>query len=350
MAVLLAAMVLSLAWVSHVHADRTPDSPRWLGGIAIVAAALGALLCWDATHAADVALLEQAYTHHFVPGLLTLAASAALPAVMATGQSARVSRFLVGALLCAAAGVRLDARVLQLALADDPASRAWFAERLVATWAHRPTIDQLAALVGLTAVFSLPLRGRALGVAGALGGLGLLTAVELDAAWGRLRSPAVVAALGARPLPVVEARGTPATTAAALSAGHVLAEEPGQRLRHVELDGVSGVLVSLPGTERLPPSLRWTGWRVVPLDRPVAVGQPLVFGSAGQVWMQTPAEIRALGTLAQAPDRLGIGRGPLMVQPGPDWQVGDLAALCASADAGCQLAPSGAPSVAVSPL
>lgn len=346
MAVLFIALVLSIASISHVHADRTPDSPRWLAGTAIVAAALGGLLCWDAAHAADAAALERAYTQHLVPGLLTLAASAALPAVMASGHVAQVSRLLVGTMLFAAAGARLDARVLQLALAVDPAARAWFAERLVDTWAYRPVLDLIAAPAALAAVVSLPLRGRSLAAVAALGGLWLATAVQLDAAWGRLRDPAVVATIGEQALPVLEAQGTPLVSAGALSGGQVLAEAPGLRLRRVDLDGVRGVLVSLPGTEQLPAALRWTGWRVVPLAAPVAVGQPVVFGSAGQVWMQTPAELRALGTLAQAPGRLGIERGALVLQPGADWQVGDLAALCAAS--GCKLAPAAA-ALAVSP-
>ncbi|MFT4975174.1 MAG: hypothetical protein ACI8S6_001061 [Myxococcota bacterium] len=326
---LLISLALSIAWLAREHADRTPAGPRWLGGVAMVAVVLGMIAIWGA-QGADAASLSILYSHGLVPGFLTLAASAAMPAVMTQGRAAVAARLLVAGALVAAAGVRLDARLLQLVLlADEPLARGWLAERLATTWAWRGHLDLAAAMLVAAAVACLQPRGRSLLVLGACGAMLVAASVSMNAAWGTLRPPAAVARLAEQALPVLEAPGVGAVSVEDLVVGRLLAAAPGQRVRQTELDGVEAILVLLPGTEQLPAELRWAGWRTVALDLEATSDQRRVFGSAGQVWMQASDGIRALGPIGLAPQRLGVARGPVTVRPGGDWQVGDVAALCA---------------------
>jgi len=337
---LLISLTLSVAWIAQVHADRAPPGPRWLGGVALVILTVAGLALQAAWGEGPVAL-EAAYTRALVPGLLTIAVAASLPAVLARGSAALAARLLVGAALMGAISARMDARVLQLVLADDPAARQWFAERIAAVWPQRGWVDALGGALALAAVVALRPRRWALAAVGGVVLAGSAAAVGLTVSWRQLWDPATVARVTDVALPVIEV-GVPRARidGADIASGRVLAAGAGLRLRGVSLDGVEGVVVRLPGTEGLPASLGWVGLRAVPVLQDATGAEAVVFGGARQVWMEAGDSVRALGSIGVAPARLGVDRGTLALHAAPDWQVGDIAALCAVG--GCVITPPSA--------
>ena len=164
-------------------------------------------------------------------------------------------------------------------------------------------------------------------------GLGL-GAVGLSAGWQRLW----VGVPDADGAPVVEA---PARRAPS-GPGALLVAPSGMHLALLapeRLDQAEAVAVRLPGTEALPPALRWMGVRAVPLQAGDATGDALI-GIAGQVWLQQDGGLASLGGLSGAAERLPGAGGVLAVRPELDWTVGDLAALCAAR--GCAIRPRAA--------
>ena len=340
---LLLALFLGVAWTAQAHADRTPSGARWLGGPALVCAVLAALLAWQSRGLGDPAALEALYTGLLVPGLLLTAASTALPLSLIGGWSRAAAGLLGAGAVVAAVGARLDARVLQLAVSiGEPGTRHWFVERLAGTWAYRGTADLVALGLVAGALVCLRPRGWPLMATLIVSALSASAAVALDGAWDRLRDPGAVQWLAEQPLPVMEAAAHEGTvSAAAIEQGVLLAAPPGQRLQDTALSPARAILVMLPGTESLPPGLRWVGWRAIPVAQD-ARGGSLVFGGRRQIWLQTEDQVQSLGTIAEASERLTGSASPVQVRPGLDWRLGDLAALCASS--GCAVQALGAPS------
>lgn len=341
----------ALWWAASLREARDAESARWLLAplltlLGLVLLSLGMGMGIIDREGADAAGLRALYDGWLVPGTLGVAAVSGVSAVLAAGKARRGGLALLAAALLATVALRLDARALELLtrLEEGPAVRAWFAERLALTWPLRTPLVALsiALAVGGTAA-SLP-RTRALGGGLAVALLLAVGGMGLSAGWARLHRPAWQAlppALLSR-MPVLEVPPHLSSLPLPLSAGGLLVAPSGTRLEVLDpacLAEAQAIAVALPGTERLPPSLRWIGWRAVPLHAKAAAAGDMLVGLAGQVWLQRGPSLSSLGSLAQAPARLAAlnREGEAVgVTPDQDWTVGDLAALCAAG--GCTIA------------
>jgi len=167
-----------------------------------------------------------------------------------------------------------------------------------------------------------------------------MTTHGLATGWAEVVDPDDRARLAQARIPVLEAPGPLARS----SGKDLHIGEPGARLSALSLTPPLRILVALPGTETLPESLRWTGWREVAIapDRPDAPDAIRLFGAAGQVWLSAAGESVSCGALSEATGCLAARNitGSVTIQPDADWTLGDLAALCVSVGGDCALRAS----------
>ncbi|MDG1484209.1 MAG: hypothetical protein P8R54_31750 [Myxococcota bacterium] len=332
--------VIAAWWTQQDRADDLDgDHPLWLLAptMTTLVGAAGVSLALH-LRPAGAAGLSMVYADNLLPATLCIALVAGLTATAATGWTSRICFLLTLSALLAAVVTRLDARILHFVIdSNNAAVRGWFIERLIPVWPWR--IHLLQAAGGALLIAALPplLRRRPLGgflltsvvVAVAL------TAAGLSAGWAEVVDPDARARLAHARVPIIEAPGPLARP----SGADLTISESGAHLSALTLIPPLRILVALPGTETLPESLRWTGWREIAIDSPDDPDAIRLFGAAGQVWLSREGDSVACGSLSDAPRRLSAQAitGSVTIQPDTDWTLGDLAALCVSVGGDCAL-------------
>ena len=335
---------LAVRW-AQLDSERPAriSHPYWLLGPILVVLVGAAGVGWSIhLRPAGVDGLRMVYEHSLLPATLAVALAAAVTVAATTGRSAWACAALMLSALAAAAVIRLDTRVLHFVTdSNNAAVRDWFIDRLIPVWPWRSALLKLSgcalSVSLILAVLQRP-SGLSRVLAGAVLAAVVLTGNALSSGWGAVVDPDTRAALAKRRMPVLEAPGPLARPA---QAGMTI-DEPGVQLSSLALTPPLRILVALPGTETLPETLRWIGWREVAIGASDVPKTIHLFGAAGQVWLILEGESQALGALSHAPARLsalGI-TGSATIQPDVDWTLGDLAALCVSVGGDCALSQS----------
>jgi len=332
--------VIAAWWIQQdSEGTRSGDHPLWLLAptLTTLIGAAGVSLALFLRPAGAVGL-SMVYADSLLPATLCIALVAGSTALAATGETSRICFLLALSALLAAVVVRLDARLLHFVVdSNNAAVRGWFIERLIPVWPWRVRLLQAAVgSLSLASILSL-LRRRALGrfLLASVVVAAALTAVGLSAGWAEVVDPDARARLAHARVPVIEAPGPLARP----SGADLTVSDSGAHLSALTLRPPLRILVALPGTETLPESLRWTGWREVAIASPDEPGAIRLFGAAGQVWLSHAGDAVACGSLAAAPRCLAAQdiTGSVTIQPDTDWTLGDLAALCVSVGGDCAL-------------
>jgi hypothetical protein len=332
--------VLAAWWVQQDSVDtQNGDDPLWLLAptLTTLVGAAGVSLALH-LRPAGAAGLSMVYADNLLPATLSIALVAGLTALVAAGWTARICFLLSLSALLAAVVIRLDARVLHFVIdGNNAAVRGWFIERLIPVWPWRVYLLQAAGgALSLAAILSL-LRRRSLGgflIVAVVIAVALI-ASGLSVGWAEMVDPDLRARLAHARVPIIEAPGPLAHS----SGADLTISESGAHLSALTLRPPLRILVALPGTETLPESLRWTGWREVAIDSPDDPDAIRLFGAAGQVWLSREGDSVACGSLSDAPRCLAAQAisGSVTIHPDRDWTLGDLAALCVSVGGDCAL-------------
>ncbi|MFT5680177.1 MAG: hypothetical protein ACI8RZ_001083 [Myxococcota bacterium] len=333
--------LLAVRWTQlDSEAPARVDHPLWLLGptfVTLVGAAGVSLALY--LRPAGVAGLAMVYEDNLLPAALCVVLVAGLTATASAGRSARICATLALSALIAAVVIRLDARLLHFVTdSNDAAIRGWFIDRLIPVWPWRAHLLKASGgVLTLAAALAMLRQSRPIGgilLASVVAAVAM-TGVALSAEWAEVVDPDTRSRLAQTRMPIIEAPGPLARP----SGADLTVSAPGTHLTSLALAPPLRILVALPGTETLPESLRWTGWREVAIDSPDDPDAIRLFGAAGQVWLSQEGESIACGSLSDAPDCLAAQAitGSVTIQPDTDWTLGDLAALCVAVGGDCAL-------------